>query len=64
MVASSIVGAWVEAALDVSVTKDIFVGPWASFTITGAPLNEDTWFNRPLGGTRYFRAGMSLRVEL
>jgi len=57
-------GGRAAAALDIAIAEDVTVGPWVSFTVTGAPLNEDVWFNRPLRGTRYFSAGVSLRVEL
>lgn len=57
-------GGRAAAALDFHVGGGATLGPSLSFFATGPPLDADTWFNRPLGGTRVFTLGVSMAVRL
>lgn len=58
------VGGRAAASLDIALGGGITLGPWLSFLVTSPPLDAETWFNRPLGGTRVFSAGLSMQMQL
>lgn len=50
--------------LGVCIGDTFAIGVAASLALYSAPLDADTWFNKPLRGTRYVAVGLSLDASL
>ena len=55
-------GGRADASLDWRVGEGLAIGPWASVLMAAPPLDEDAWFNKPLGGTRVLQVGVTLSL--
>jgi hypothetical protein len=50
--------------LGVRVSDTVTIGVAATLGIFSAPLDADTWFNKPLRGTRYVVVGLGVDLSL